>query len=70
MVPTTEEVLHAQASTGVTLGTYFLFIVAGVLVGGAWSLYKAGSRVGTLVVGLLAVIALAGAVLWLLGVMG
>ena len=52
-----------------TLSTYFLFIVAGLLVGGTWSLYKSGSRVGTIILGLLSVIALAGAILWLIGVM-
>ncbi|HHT31937.1 MAG TPA: hypothetical protein GX015_05245 [Corynebacterium sp.] len=49
--------------------TIFLFIVAGVLVGGAWSAYQAGSRFGTIVLGLLAVLATAGAVLWLMGEM-
>ncbi|WP_448852453.1 hypothetical protein [Corynebacterium sp. 335C] len=50
--------------------TYLLFIIAGLLVGGAWSAYKAGSTAGTLVAGLLAVVALGGAILWLLGGMG
>lgn len=50
--------------------TYLLFIVAGVLVGGTYSVYKAGSRRGTLVMGVLAVIALAGAILWLTGALG
>ncbi len=50
--------------------TYLLFIIAGLLVGGAWSAYKAGSMVGTLVAGVLAVVALAGALLWLMGGMG
>lgn len=75
MVATAEEVLAANVlaapvPTSNVLGTYFLFIVAGLLVGGAWTMYQSGSRVGTIVVGLLAVIALAGAVLMLLGVMG
>lgn len=69
MVHTTEVVLEAQELTGQTIGTYFLFIVAGVLVGGAWSLYKAGSRFGTIITALLAILALAGAILWLFGVM-
>lgn len=69
MVTTSVDVLLAQVSTASTLSTYFLFIVAGLLVGGTWSLYKSGSRVGTIVFGLLSVIALAGAILWLLGVM-
>ncbi|WP_295626102.1 hypothetical protein [uncultured Corynebacterium sp.] len=52
------------------LPTIFLFIVAGLLVGGAWSAYQAGSRLGTIVLGLLAVLATAGAILWLTGEMG
>ncbi|MBP2332306.1 hypothetical protein ACLB3A_10220 [Corynebacterium freneyi] len=52
------------------LSTIFLFILAGLLVGGAWSAYQAGSRVGTIVLGFLAVLALAGAILWLIGEMG
>ena len=70
MVTTSVDVLLAKVSTASTLGTYFLFIVAGLLVGGTWSLYKAGSRVGTFILGALSVIALAGAVLWLIGVIG
>ena len=49
--------------------TIFLFILAGLRVGGAWSAYQAGSRFGTVVLGLLAVLATAGAVLWLVGEM-
>lgn len=69
MVTTSVDVLLAEATTASTLSTYFLFIVAGLLVGGTWSMYKTGSRVGTLICGALAVIALAGAVLWFIGVM-
>lgn len=49
--------------------TLILFIFAGFLVGGAWTMYKQGSRVMTFVLGLLAVIALAGAVMWMMGEM-
>ena len=38
---------------------YFLFLAAGLLVGGAWSMYKNGSLKGTIVVGILAAGALA-----------
>ena len=55
--------------TAADMPTIFLFILAGLLVGGAWSAYQAGSRVGTVVLGLLAVLATAGAVLWLVGEM-
>ncbi|WP_167537050.1 hypothetical protein [Micromonospora terminaliae] len=44
-----------------------LLILAGVLVGGTWSLYKQGAGRGAVVVtGLLAVLATAGGLLWLL----
>lgn len=62
--------LAQQGFDGVELGTYFLFIVAGLLVGGTWSAYKAGARIATIILGLLSVVALAGAVLWLIGAMG
>lgn len=44
-----------------------LMALAGVLVGGAWSMHRQGaSRVGTAVVAVLALVALAAGVLWLL----
>lgn len=44
-----------------------LLILAGVLVGGTWSLYKQGAARGAVVItGLLAVLATAGGLLWLL----
>ncbi|MEV0003856.1 hypothetical protein AB0H28_16410 [Micromonospora sp. NPDC050980] len=44
-----------------------LLILAGVLVGGTWSLHKQGApRAAVLVTGLLALLATAGGVLWLL----
>jgi hypothetical protein len=44
-----------------------LFALAGVLVGGAYSLHKQGAgRVAVVVLGGLAVLALAGGALWLL----
>ncbi|WP_298086917.1 hypothetical protein [uncultured Corynebacterium sp.] len=49
--------------------TLVLFIVAGFLVGGAWTAYQSGSRVMTFVLGLLAVLATAGAVMWMMGAM-
>ncbi|MGY0002759.1 hypothetical protein [Micromonospora sp. I033] len=43
-----------------------LLILAGVLVGGTWSLYKQGAARGAVVVtGLLAALATAGGLLWL-----
>ncbi len=44
-----------------------LLILAGVLVGGAWSLYRQGASRGAVVItAVLAVLATAGGVLWLL----
>ncbi|MEU7617447.1 hypothetical protein AB0M91_09115 [Micromonospora rifamycinica] len=44
-----------------------LLILAGILVGGAWSLYRQDAPRGAIVVtGLLAVLATVGGVLWLL----
>jgi membrane protein DedA with SNARE-associated domain len=44
-----------------------LFGLAGVLVGGVWSLYRQGaSRVAIAVVGLLALLAAVAGVLWLI----
>ncbi|MEV4628395.1 hypothetical protein AB0J90_19210 [Micromonospora sp. NPDC049523] len=44
-----------------------LFVLAGVLVGGVWSLRRQGASVGVIgFVGLLALLATAGGVLWLL----
>ncbi|MFE9690008.1 hypothetical protein [Micromonospora sp. NPDC005806] len=45
-----------------------LLVLAGVLVGGTWSLYKQDASRGAVVVtGLLAALATAGGLLWLLG---
>jgi hypothetical protein len=44
-----------------------LMALAGVLVGGAWSLHRQGAARATVaVVGVLAAVALAGGILWLL----
>ncbi|MDG4805288.1 hypothetical protein O7634_00765 [Micromonospora sp. WMMD1120] len=44
-----------------------LLILAGVLVGGAWSLHRQGAPKGAVIItALLAVLATAGGVLWLL----
>ncbi|WP_176308718.1 hypothetical protein [Micromonospora sp. NBS 11-29] len=44
-----------------------LLLLGGVLVGGAWSLHKQGAaRAAVVVTGLLALLATAGGVLWLL----
>lgn len=49
---------------------YLLFIAAGLLVGGTWSAYQAGSRPLAIFLALCAAVAFAGAVFWLMGVMG
>ncbi|MBB5869345.1 hypothetical protein F4553_002724 [Allocatelliglobosispora scoriae] len=44
-----------------------LFALAGILVGGAWSLYKQGAHRGVVaVVGLFALVSAAGGVAWLM----
>jgi hypothetical protein len=44
-----------------------LFALAGVLIGGAWSMHRQGATRGVIgFVGLLALLAAAGGVLWLL----
>jgi hypothetical protein len=46
-------------------GKVLLFVLAGVLVGGTWSLYKQGvPKIVTILVGLFASAALVAAVLW------
>ncbi|MCS5479318.1 hypothetical protein NYP18_06570 [Corynebacterium sp. YIM 101645] len=48
---------------------YLLFIAAGLLVGGTWSAYQAGSRPLAIFLALCAAVAFAGAVFWLMGAM-
>lgn len=48
---------------------YLLFIIAGMLVGGAWSAYKAANRIATYVLSAGAALALAAALMWLIGEM-
>lgn len=48
---------------------YLLFLVAGLLVGGTWSAYQNGSRILTVVLALIAAVAFAAAVLWMIGAM-
>lgn len=45
-----------------------LFIVAGVLIGGAWSAYQNDSKLLTVVAGVLAAITVAAALAWLLDI--
>jgi hypothetical protein len=55
-----------MALMGAVLPT-LLLLLAGVLVGGAWSLHRQGApRGAVLITALLAVLATAGGVLWLL----
>ncbi|MGP5495699.1 hypothetical protein [Corynebacterium flavescens] len=46
-----------------------LFLLAGLLVGGTYSAYQAGSRFFSIVAGLLAVVSLAAALMWMVGKM-
>lgn len=45
-----------------------LFLVAGVLIGGAWSAYQNDSKLLTFVAGVLAAITVAAALAWLLDI--
>ena len=44
-----------------------LFLVAGMLVGGAWSAYQQGSKAMTVVASLLAAITVVAAISWMVG---
>ncbi|AIK85536.1 membrane protein [[Brevibacterium] flavum] len=48
---------------------YGLFLIAGLFVGGAWSAYKSENKILMVAAGLIAVLAVAGGILWLLGEM-
>ncbi|MEJ5997058.1 hypothetical protein [Corynebacterium sp. H130] len=48
---------------------YVLFIVAGLLVGGAWSAYQAENRKATYALAVTSALALAAAVMFLMGEM-
>ena len=52
------------------LAVWILFLVAGLLLGGAWAAYQAESNFWTVVAGLLATISAAAAVAWLISEMG
>ena len=61
------EFLAQSAVGGGAALTYLLFIIAGLFVGGTWTAYKSGSRVGMIICGAIALVALVGAILWLIG---
>lgn len=48
---------------------YLLFLVAGLMVGGTWSMYQAENKLLTIVFAMIAAVAFLGAILWLIGVM-
>lgn len=45
----------------------FLFMIAGLLVGGAWATYKNGAPFWAVALGITALMALAGGILWMYG---
>ncbi|AMO90024.1 hypothetical protein QP414_02625 [Corynebacterium simulans] len=47
-----------------------LFLVAGLLFGGAWSAYQQGSKFFTIVAAVLGAVSIAAALAWMFGVMG
>lgn len=59
----------SDASKPSCVSVYMLFILAGLLVGGAWSAYQAENRKATYGLAILAAIILGGALIVLLGEM-
>ena len=59
-----------QRDTGTSWLIYLLFMVAGLLVGGAISACRAEQKVLTIVLGVLALIGFVGGVLWMIGELG
>lgn len=59
----------SDASKPSYVSVYMLFILAGLLVGGAWSAYQAENRKATYGLAILAAIILGGALIVLLGEM-
>lgn len=61
-------VAQAASNTGSNhIMVYILSMAAGLLGGGAWSTYKNGASLMSLILSICAIIAGIGAVLWLLG---
>ncbi|WKD60824.1 hypothetical protein CCICO_03935 [Corynebacterium ciconiae DSM 44920] len=56
--------------TGQAWLVYLLFMVSGLLVGGAISAYRAERKALTIVLGVLALIGVAGGVMWMIGELG
>ncbi|MEL6050297.1 hypothetical protein [Corynebacterium rouxii] len=50
------------------LMVYVLFLVSGLLVGGAWAAYKADNKLMVIVLGVLAAMAAVGGVVWAVGI--
>lgn len=50
------------------LMVYVLFLVSGLLVGGAWAAYRADNKLMVIVLGVLAAMAAAGGVVWAVGI--
>ncbi|KGF24948.1 hypothetical protein [Corynebacterium tuscaniense] len=51
------------------ISVWMLFIAAGLLAGGTWSFYRQDLKVPSIVMGILAALALAGALIVLFGAM-
>lgn len=56
-------------AVGSSIAIWTLFILAGLLVGGTWSFYQQGSKIATIVTGILAALAVAAALIVLFGAM-
>lgn len=68
-MPQLISVAQEQTEGGIDWMVLILFIVAGLLVGGTWSAYQNSNKFLTVVMAVLAAVALTGAVLWMIGVM-
>ncbi|AKK03471.1 hypothetical protein [Corynebacterium epidermidicanis] len=67
--PAATVLAQAQQSTDRYWLVYLLFIVAGLLVGGAYSAYQARSKKLTYLLAVLAAVALAAGLAWMIGEM-
>ncbi|QGU07754.1 hypothetical protein COCCU_09150 [Corynebacterium occultum] len=68
-MPPIARVAQEQAAESNNWMIYLLMLVAGLLVGGAWSAYKSDNKFLTVIMAVLAAVATVGAVMWLIGAM-
>lgn len=61
--------LSATQAPGSNMGVYLLFAIAGLAAGGAWTAYTAGKKPLTFLAVVLAALAFAAGVTWMMGAM-